>query len=61
MTSVNNFDLQNNLLLSICSFVTDLLYSLVNKIHDTYVFFPSNYDNILDFIGTCVNTANLRI
>ena len=31
--------LENNVLLSICSFVTVLLYSLVDQIPDIYVFF----------------------
>jgi len=47
--------LENNVLLSICSFVTVLLYSfLVDQILDIYVFFFSpNYDNnIWHFIGT---------
>jgi len=45
--------LENNVLLSICSFVTVLLYSLVDQIPDIYVFFFSpNYDNIRHVIGT---------
>ena len=51
MCVLTNIEVENNhLLLSTCSFVTDLLYSLLDQIPDIY--FGSNYHNILDFIGT---------